>query len=327
MRLALLLTSLALIAAAPVPRQAAEPFEAMRAADLRLASIAYRLTTANRALCGAVVPTPGLAIHAIDQYDPRLREGLRSIFSFETPVAIEAVVPGSAAALAGVVQNDSLVTVASSPVVRASEDAARPSSGTRDAASDLIARQPAEAPLALELMRNGVRRTVRVPASPGCASRFEVLVGRGLIASADGTVVQIGMRFLERFDDAQIAVVVAHELSHNILRHRLRLEAAGVKRGLLAEVGRNGRLFRQTENDADLLGVHLLRNAGYDPESAVRFWRDHGEEVGGGFFRSRTHFSAGNRAKAIAAEIRAIPAGAPIPYRPPVLATRDQPLG
>ena len=85
-------------------------------------------------------------------------------------------------------------------------------------------------------------------------------------------------------------------------------------------------MFRLTEDQADLLGMHLMRNAGYDPQLAVRFWREHGGDVDGGLFRSRTHPSSKARAQAIADEIARIPAGAPIPYVPPILAERDRPL-
>jgi hypothetical protein len=176
------------------------------------------------------------------------------------------------------------------------------------------------------MIRNGQRRSVRIAASPGCRSAFEVLLAPGMPASADGRIVQVGVRFFERYSDAEVAVVVAHELSHNILHHARRLDAAGVKRGLLAEVGRNGRLFRLSEDQADLLGMHLLRNAGYDPQIAVRFWRDHGGDVDGGLFRSRTHRSSAARAKALEAEIARIPAGARVPYVPPLIAEADRPL-
>ncbi len=51
----------------------------------------------------------------------------------------------------------------------------------------------------------------------------------------------------------------------------------------------------------------------------MRFWREHGGEVDGGIFRSRTHPSSSARADAVAAEIAAIPVGAPIPYHPPLI--------
>ncbi|ANC88461.1 M48 family metallopeptidase [Sphingomonas sp. NIC1] len=315
--------------AVAAPAVAADPdtaatFDALRQVDGRMAAIAYRLTTANAPLCRSLAPTPGWAIHSLGQYDPALRDQARASFGFETPIAVEAVVPGSAAAKAGVRAGDSIVSVDGRPIDSGapSKDA---SSAARDAAVEQIAGLPADRPLAVELMREGGTRTVTIPASPGCRSAFEVLLGPGMTASADGRIVQIGVRFFERYTDDEVAVVVAHELSHNILRHAARLEAAGVKRGLLSEVGRNGRLFRLTEDQADLLGAYLLRNAGYDPQIAVRFWREHGGDVDGGLFRSRTHPSSSARAKALEAAIATMPAGHGF-YAPPLAAEADRPL-
>lgn len=315
--------------AVAAPAVAADPdtaatFDALRQVDGRMAAIAYRLTTANAPLCRSLAPTPGWAIHSLGQYDPALRDQARASFGFETPIAVEAVVPGSAAAKAGVRAGDSIVSVDGRPIGSGApgKDA---SSAARDAAVEQIAGLPADRPLSVELMREGRTRTVTIPASPGCRSAFEVLLGPGMTASADGRIVQIGVRFFERYTDDEVAVVVAHELSHNILRHAARLEAAGVKRGLLSEVGRNGRLFRLTEDQADLLGAYLLRNAGYDPQIAVRFWREHGGDVDGGLFRSRTHPSSSARAKALEAAIATMPAGHGF-YAPPLAAEADRPL-
>ncbi|WP_294315653.1 M48 family metallopeptidase [uncultured Sphingomonas sp.] len=315
--------------AVAAPAVAADPdtaatFDALRQVDGRMAAIAYRLTTANAPLCRSLAPTPGWAIHSLGQYDPALRDQARASFGFETPIAVEAVVPGSAAAKAGVRAGDSIVSVDGRPIGSGApgKDA---SSAARDAAVEQIAGLPADRSLAVELMREGRTRTVTIPASPGCRSAFEVLLGPGMTASADGRIVQIGVRFFERYTDDEVAVVVAHELSHNILRHAARLEAAGVKRGLLSEVGRNGRLFRLTEDQADLLGAYLLRNAGYDPQIAVRFWREHGGDVDGGLFRSRTHPSSSARAKALEAAIATMPAGHGF-YAPPLAAEADRPL-
>lgn len=322
--LALALALPAIGAAAPAVLTA-QDLTLLRGYDKRLATIGYRLATGNVALCSDRAPTPGWALHAIDQYPASLRPLARQVFGFAHPVAVEAVVDGAPAAAAGVSPDDGLVAVGGSPTAEPRDDADA-SSATRDAATQAIAAQPAAAPLTVTLARGAATRTVTIAASPGCRSQFEILLGPAMEASADGRIVQIGVRFFERYDDDQIAAVVAHELSHNILRHRARLEAAGVRWGLLAEFGRNGRLFRRTEEDADLLSVTLLRNAGYDPHAAARFWREHGGDVDGGFFRARTHPSSRARAEAIEAEIARIPADAGPTYRPPVLATRDQPL-
>src|SRR3546814_2491582 len=84
-----------------------------------------------------------------------------------------------------------------------------------------------------------------------------------------------------------LAAAVAHELAHNILRHRERLDAADVARGLFKGFGRSARLFRQTEIEADRLSAWPMRGAGYDPPAAVRFWGRFGTRGG----RSEEHTS------------------------------------
>lgn len=300
-------------------------WQALRTVDGRMATIAWRLQTGNAAVCRGLQPAPGLQLHAVDQYAGDAAQDARRTFGFATPVQVEVVAPGSAAAAAGVTADDGLVAV-NGEAVPAPTPTSAGTSATRDAVNALIARQPADRPLTLTLVRGGATRTVTVPASPGCRSAFEVLLGPGLKASSDGRIVQIGVRFFETLPDDKIAAVVAHELAHTVLRHRARLEAAGVQWGLLSEFGRNARLFRRTEDDADLLSVHLLRNAGYDPRAAVRFWREDGGKVDGGLFRGPSHGSAKARADAIAREAAGLPPPGAADTSPAVLATRDQPL-
>ncbi len=311
--------------AAPSAPALGSTFELLRSEDLRLAAIGYRLFTANAPLCRAIQPEMGWALQAIDQFDASSRPAARAVFGFETPLAVEAVVPGGPAARAGVVANDSIVLVGGSAfVVSGAGDKAGVT--TRNAAEARLAALSPAKPVAIELRRDSRERTVTLTPVPGCRSGIELVVDTGWLADSDGARIRIGSRWLERFSDDEVAVIVAHELAHTILNHRERLDAARVSRGLLAEVGRNGRLFRQTEDDADQLSVSLLYNAGYDPVIAERFWRDKAPAIDGGLFRARTHRTATERAARVAAERATIPAGAPRPHRPPVLTTRDTPL-
>ncbi|WP_158637958.1 M48 family metallopeptidase [Sphingomonas ginsenosidivorax] len=324
-RLLPVLLPLILLGAAPLPRDAAPPpafYEALRAADLRLATIAYRLTTANAALCDRLQPQLGMPIHALTQYGADARPTAKAVFGFESAVGVEAVVAGGPADRAGVRGNDSIVAI--NGHAEFGRSVAGPAD--RDAAEAQLAGGAPTAPVVLDLMRRGRRLTLSVAPVPGCRSRFEILLGSGLGASADGAIVQIGETFFEGYDDAEIAVIVSHELAHNILRHRARLDAAKVKTGLLAELGRNGRLIRQTEDEADRLGIYLLANAGYDPMAAPTFWRTKGGDIDGGVFRSRTHASSKARADMLEALAHEIAATKTRPIVPPILAMRDAPL-
>ncbi|WP_375429280.1 M48 family metalloprotease [uncultured Sphingomonas sp.] len=305
-----------------IATQAAAPgfHEALRAADGRLAAIGYRLATSNVSLCNRLQPTTGVVVHGLAQYDVGGRDAARRTFGFETPVAVEAVVAGAPADRAGVRPDDALVAVGDVRVQAGEEGIV-----DRDRALDLLEGGDPAAPVALTLRRAGEDRTVVVTPTPACRARFELLLGRGSFAGSDGRVVHMGEGFFERHSDEEITVIVAHELAHVILRHPERLTAAKVDRGLLRELGRNGRIHRRTEREADELGVHLLANAGYDPASAARFWRERGGEIDAGPFRARTHPSSKARAEALDLVARSI-AGRAKPTRPALLATRDEPL-
>jgi hypothetical protein len=73
-------------------------FEALRAADLRLATIGYRLTSANAALCDRLQPQIGMPIHALNQYSAEARPNAIGVFGFETRLGVEAVVADGPAA-------------------------------------------------------------------------------------------------------------------------------------------------------------------------------------------------------------------------------------
>jgi hypothetical protein len=317
----------ALLFAAPLlaaERLGPAQFDRIRAVDVAMATIGYRLATANLALCDKRVPVPGLVLHALAQYPPGYRAGARAAFGFETPVAVEGVVADSPALAAGVRAGDGVLAINGvalpGGVGRATDSA------DRDRALALLAGGAADRPADLLLLRDGQRRRVRVAPSPGCRTSFEVLLTTRFTARADGNVVQVSARYFDLYEPGQVAAVVAHEFAHNLLRHRQRLEAAGVRRGLFEGVGRSARLIRGTEDEADALSVALLYNAGYDPAAAVRFWRDPGEDDESGPFRSTTHASSDDRARAIAVEIARMPAAVRRPYVPAVLATRAEPL-
>lgn len=302
-------------------------FRALATADGRLAAIGYRLVTANVALCRERQPALGVSLQALDQYAGANWSAADGVYRFETMVQVDAVVPGGPAARAGVAAGDSIVAVdgrALPPKPSTPDRAGTPAS--REQAETLLAAKSPTAPIRLTLRRDGRDREAIVLPIPACRTALELTLNGRFQADSDGVRLQVDGRFFDRFDDDQIAVVMAHELAHTILRHRARLDAAGIDRGLLKEVGRSGRLWRLTEDQADQLSVSLLYNAGYDPMSAATFWRGPGAEIDGGLLRARTHRSAGERAQRVAAEAASIPPNAPRPYLPPVLAERDRPI-
>ncbi len=142
-------------------------------------------------------------------------------------------------------------------------------------------------------------------------------VHTGLIAAAE--------------NEAQVAGVLAHEISHVALRHGthqaskalgVQLVAgvlgAGAGRSMLGQLTQAGLAFgansvllkysRDAEKQADLLGAQIMAGAGYNPIEMARFFEKLEAEGGahGPQFLS-DHPNPGNRVQYIEAEIRSLP--------------------
>lgn len=317
--LILLMTS-----SAPARAQDGSLFETVRMADMRVAGIGWRLATANAALCDRIEAGIGLQLHTLDQFDPGAREAARKHFHFVTAVAVEGVVPGSPADSAGLRADDSLVRVGTVDIAALP---GKPGSTDKLVAAQLaIAALPANGPVAIEAIRSGAPIQVTIQPVRACRSRFELALDGGFGASADGTMVQIGSGFLDDYPDDQLAAVMAHEFSHNILHHRDRLEARGVDYGLLAGFGANVKYFRQTEVQADLLSVYLLANANYPVRATIDFWKRFGPSKAGGILRSRSHPAWRDRVATLEAETAKVEPLSARPLVPALIAERDKPL-
>ncbi len=326
MRTVSLMVAAGLLTAA-APCQASDDaalFEAVREADLRIATIGWRLATTNAPLCDRLESGTGLQLHTLDQFAPARRDGAVRHFGFVTPVAVEAVVPDSPAAKAGAMPDDSLLRAG--PVDMAALPGKPNTTDRLAAAQSAIAGLPRGTAIEITANRNGGPAKYRVMPVAACATRFELELNNGFTASADGKLVQIGSGFLDSYSDDQLAAAIAHEFAHNILHHRDRLEARGVDYGLLSGFGANVKYFRQTEIQADLLSVYLLANAGYPPRAAVEFWKKFGPSKAGGILRSRSHPAWRDRVATLEAEITKIEQSPGRPIIPTLIADRDKPL-
>jgi hypothetical protein len=320
--LAILLATTTQAAARDNP--AAATFSAIRDSDLRLAALGYRLALANTALCDARQPGTGLVLHTIGTYKPAMRRLFRTYFGLVGSVGVEAVVPASPAARAGVQPDDSLISINQWPV--AVSDDGRANVTPLVSLFDRLAALPPARLIVLGLMRAGRPLTLTITPQPICRVRFELLISSQRDASSDGQMVQVSSKFLADLADPYLAVVIAHEFAHNILRHPQRLAAAKVSGGILAGLGRNVAYFRQTETQADILSVALLANAGFDPMLPAQFWRGFGASHFSGVFMDRSHPTPQARAATTARAAASLASHPERPIIPETLSTRDTPL-
>lgn len=264
--------------------------------DARLATVAERMLEANRDLCRQHMPLTGLVLHSQDQYG---RSVAGNAFA-NGRIAVAAVVPGSPAA-AVLAPGDAIAAIGST---RTDTLVAEGDAPLRDGAFALLADQPEGKPLALTVVHDRHERAVALDVPTGCRALVEIRAVSGINARSDGRVIQVNYGLAAEATDDELAVVFAHEMGHLVLEHRRRLSSAGVEKGFFGEFGRNQRLNRQVEVEADRIAAHLLANAGYDPAIAPKFWRSSlGQRASGGLLRSSTYPSAEARAQLIEREI------------------------
>lgn len=302
---------------------AAQPDEGITALvqqDLRLATLAERMLAANRALCRQAMPLTGMVLHSRDQYRRDAGEAFAN-----GPIAIAAVVPGSAAAAAHLMPGDGIAAIGGHPASGLAPDGEAP---LRDSAFEALASEPTDRPLPITVVRGTYQQEATLTVEAGCKALVEIRAANGVSARSDGRVIQVDYGLAAAASDDELAVIFAHELGHLVLEHRRRLSGEGVKKGFFGEFGRNRRLNRTVEVEADLISAHLLANAGYDPAIAPAFWRTRlGRKAGGGLFRSATYPSPEARARAIEQEIATYILGRPWPSLPAhLLDRRDAPF-
>jgi hypothetical protein len=179
------------------------------------------------------------------------------------------------------------------------------------------------------------QRLAATPQAGGFPYTFDVVNDKNINAFAlpgGPTFVNTGL-IAAAENEAQLAGVMAHEISHVALRHGtnqaskanlIQLPAmlagalagrGGSMLGQLAQLGiglgANSVLLkysRNAERDADLLGARIMSEAGYNPVEMARFFEKLEAESGSRgleFFSS--HPNPGNRVKAVQQELQYLP--------------------
>lgn len=267
------------------------PLETFQRSEDRLFRVGYRLTTANAQFCEHTTQTSGMLLHDAQSY-ARPAE-VREFFRLSGDIGVQSVAQGSPAQQAGIVRNDTLLSIGGSAIDQTwkpTDPAWKRTASIREDLDEALARGSVE----IEWAHPGAGpRHAAIGGVAACSTRFE-LIDSSSSAKADGNRVLIGEDFPGlAYDEDAFAAAIAHEMAHNILGHPQTFEKIGWKR----------RLVRISERDADRLMPWLLQNAGYDPAAAVRFMAKWGPKHDGGLFRKRNHDGWDERVEFIEAEL------------------------
>lgn len=264
--------------------------EALRSQDLRVATIAFRLVTAGLDLCDRHSSQLGFVLHDANQYSASLRDLAARHFGFREGPSISAIVPGGPASAAGLQADDALVAINGIKLATTEGGGGRASYDGMARVMGVIDRALAQGPLVLMVRRGDRTFDAKVTPVPACASEVQLIPSGRMNALADGRYVQVTSAIVDFVaSDDELAVVIGHELAHNILGHRAKLDVAGVGSGLSSKFGKKAARIRATEIEADRLGLRLVARAGYDVQAAPAFWRRFGKEHGQGIFADATH--------------------------------------
>ena len=215
----------------------------MQAEDVRVAGIAYRLSVANVDLCDETAPQFGMVLQTASEYSPRLRAAVRRVFHIDDRPAVFALSPGGPAERAGLQAGDVILAVGGQATTSGgapASDDGRPASYA-DVARAVSALQSAawRGPVQISVARGTARLDLQLIAATGCAYDTKLVTSSAVKASADGAHVFVTsglVQYAASQDD--LASVLAHELAHDLLHHRARLDRANPFHRLVGDMGR-----------------------------------------------------------------------------------------
>ena len=196
-------------------------------------------------------------------------------------------------------------------------------------------------PVSIYVQQLGAKLVAAAPLTPGFTQQwpfsFHVVASEEINAFAlPGGAIFVNLGTIQASEnEAQLAGVMAHEISHVIMRHSICNQAKEKKGrvgfgiasiaskatlgdsavGQLSQKGLGSvegltflRMSRDDEKQADLLGVGILHEAGYDPRGLPQFFEIIQAKYGaGGNHMLSDHPNPGNRQEYTKAEIATLP--------------------
>ena len=273
--------------------------ELYRKRNLRVNAVYRRLLVANAEFCQESEPTIGVSMFNMDSIKPTWYESTQvkalaaqeaiKFYGADEYVRVMEVIPRSPAASAGLEVGD-IVTKIGNVEIGVGKSA-------REALKKVGESTVLDKTTEISFVRNGEQYRVRVVPELTCHMPLSLLRQDALNAFADGTNVHFTMgmlRFVE--NDDELALILSHEMAHNIREHIESQQAniliggiigavigglAGSSDTTFSDIGQEAGAMafsQEFESEADYVGVYLAARAGYDVSHAAYLWRRLGAE-------------------------------------------------
>jgi hypothetical protein len=226
--------------------------EQMVASQRRIEKVSFRLMTAAADFCvdrrGAAY---GFTVANRHSFGDGMIEAAVAAFQLDSSASVLSVTSGSPAYEAGLIEGDVITRVNGEPI--------KPGINAANAVSRLVEKAGLGG---LNLNIGGANpRRVRIDPAVACDYSIEVLNSDKVNAYADGDRLRVtkGMLWFAR-SEAELAMVLSHELAHNIMGH------AGTFASMFHD-------RKSREADADYVGLYIMARGGFEIEEAPIFWR------------------------------------------------------
>jgi hypothetical protein len=238
---------------------------------MRLETIGYRLATANADTCAKPVMRSGLVLHDLAGYDQDQRARIGRDYDVTYGFGILGIVPGSTGDLADLQSRDEILAVNGSDLAdyQPNSFGKKASFARTGAFTDFLAEKLAQGPVTLLVRRGTDRLSLSLGGLPGCGGYVSTVKSGIFNAWSDGGALAVTTHLIHyTADDSELAFIVAHEMSHNILGHNENARSAHLS-SLIAIFGIGSARMRQHEIAADQFAIHLLSRTAYDKHAAT----------------------------------------------------------
>ena len=254
----------------------------------RVDNVAFRIRTANTRFCEKRVTAQiGLFAGTVRSLPRRYHAVAAQALNLDWDTArVISVADGSPAALAGIAPGDDVLAFNGEPI---------PKTGTARWIADSVSKGGA-APVTLTTRRNGEARTLTLYPVTGCSIPIQLRTDPGVNAFTNDEKIVVLSGFLRLMpNDADLAVIIGHELAHVNLGHIGKQQqnafvgqvgGAVIDGGLLLGGIYSGWTFSNHlkragarahsvdfEREADYVGAYYAARAGYDISGTENVWR------------------------------------------------------
>ena len=260
----------------------------MKTEQKRLNDIGYKILSANSELCNETTHVAGFSVWNDVSIDKEYRDVVKRRYNLTDALEISEVYEGMPAQRAGLRVGDKILSINGTMVEKGL---------TIDKYQSRFRKKFTHQNLNIDVLRNNERLSFNLNPQRICNYPVALIDEDIINAFADGSGIYI-YRGMSRFtsDDDELALVISHELAHNVMGHvdakrtnsiggTVLGAAADIAIGIFTGVDTGGVLTqagsvagaivhsKAFEREADYVGMYYMARAGYDISNVENFWR------------------------------------------------------